>query len=119
MRETWVRSLGWEDPLEKEMATHSSTLAKKIPRMEEPRGLQSMESQSQTRLNDFTLSAHTHAVNSTNLKNKHSLDPIPPCSYDPISSFPFRAKLKTCPHTASNLSPPSPSHPLHSGFIHQ
>ena len=31
MRETWIRSLGWEDPLEKEMATHSSTLAWKIP----------------------------------------------------------------------------------------
>ena len=42
MRETRVRSLGQEDPLEKEMATHSSTLAWKIPRMEEPRRLQSM-----------------------------------------------------------------------------
>ena len=41
-RETWVQSLGWEDPLEKEMATHSSTLAWKIPWMEEPGGLQSM-----------------------------------------------------------------------------
>ena len=36
MQETWVRSLGWEDPLEKEMATHSSILAWKIPWMEEP-----------------------------------------------------------------------------------
>ena len=36
MWETWVRSLGWEDPLEKEMATHSSTLAWKIPWTEEP-----------------------------------------------------------------------------------
>ena len=44
MRETWARSLGWEDPLEKEMATHSSTLAWKIPRTEEPGGLQSMGS---------------------------------------------------------------------------
>ena len=43
--ETWVRSLGQEEPLEKEMAIHSSTLAWKIPRMEEPRGLQSMGSQ--------------------------------------------------------------------------
>ena len=42
MRETWVRSLGWEDPVEKEMATHSSTLAWKIPWTEEPGGLQSM-----------------------------------------------------------------------------
>ena len=36
MRETWVWSLGWEDPLEKEMATYSSTLAWKIPWTEEP-----------------------------------------------------------------------------------
>ena len=41
MRETWVRSLGGEDPLEKEMATHSSTLAWKIPWTEEPGRLQS------------------------------------------------------------------------------
>ena len=39
--ETWVRSLGGEDPLEKEMATHSSTLAWKTPWMEKPGGLQS------------------------------------------------------------------------------
>ena len=45
MRETWVQSLGQEDPLEKEMATHSSILAWKIPRTEEPGRLQSMESQ--------------------------------------------------------------------------
>ena len=45
MRETWLQSLGWEDPLEKEMATHSSTLAWKIPRTEEPGRLQSMGSQ--------------------------------------------------------------------------
>ena len=42
MRETWVRSLGWEDPLEKEMATNSSTLAWKIPWTEEPGGIQSV-----------------------------------------------------------------------------
>jgi len=42
MQETWVRSLGQEDPLEKEMATHSSTLAWKTPWMEEPGRLQSM-----------------------------------------------------------------------------
>ena len=44
MRETWVRSLGGEDPLEEEMATHSSILAWKIPWTEEPGRLQSMES---------------------------------------------------------------------------
>ena len=41
MQETWVRFLGWEDPLEKEMATHSSILAWRIPWTEEPGGLQS------------------------------------------------------------------------------
>ena len=45
MQETRVQSLGWEDPLEKEMATHSSTLAWKIPRTVEPGRLQSMASQ--------------------------------------------------------------------------
>ena len=50
MRET----LGWEDPLEKEMATQSSILAWKIPWMEEPGRLQSMGPQSQTRRSDFT-----------------------------------------------------------------
>ena len=45
MQETWVLSLGREDPLEKEMATHSSTLAWKIPRTEKPGVLQSTGSQ--------------------------------------------------------------------------
>ena len=45
MRETWVQSLGWKDPLEKEMEIHSSILAWKIPWTEEPGGLQSMGSQ--------------------------------------------------------------------------
>ena len=44
MQETWVRSLGWEDPLEKEMAAHSSTLAWKIPWTAEPSRLPSMGS---------------------------------------------------------------------------
>ena len=52
MREMWVQSLGWEDPLEKEMATHSNILAWEIPWTEEPSGLQSMASQSWTRLSD-------------------------------------------------------------------
>ena len=45
MRETWVPSLGGEDPLEKDMATHSSILAWRIPWMEEPGRLQSTGSQ--------------------------------------------------------------------------
>ena len=53
MRETWVWSLGWEDPLEKGTATHSSILAWRIPWTEEPGGLQAMGSQSQKPLRDF------------------------------------------------------------------
>ena len=53
MRETQIWSLGWEDPLEKEMATHSRTLAWRIPWREEPGRLQSTGLQSQTRLSDF------------------------------------------------------------------
>ena len=53
MQMTWIPSLGQEDPLEKEMATHSSILAWEIPWTEEPGGLQSKESQkSQSRLSD-------------------------------------------------------------------
>ena len=55
MQDTRVWSLGQEDPLEKGMATHSSILAWRIPWTEEPSGLQSMESQSQTRLSDLDL----------------------------------------------------------------
>ena len=53
VQEMWVQSLGWEDPLEKEMATHSSILAWRVSWTEEPGGLQSMWSQkSQTQLSD-------------------------------------------------------------------
>ena len=45
MQETWVQSLGWEDPLDKGMATQSSTLGWRIPWTEEPGGQQSMGSQ--------------------------------------------------------------------------
>ena len=50
MQETWIQSLGWEDPLEKQIAIHSGILAWKIPWTEEPGGLQSMELQSQPEL---------------------------------------------------------------------
>ena len=56
MQETQVRSLGQEDPLEKDMATHSSILAWKIPRTQEPGGLQSMGSQ---RVGNDLLTEHT------------------------------------------------------------
>jgi len=57
MQETWVRSLGREDPLEKGMATHSSILAWKMSWTEEPGGLESMESQ---RVGHDRVSTHKH-----------------------------------------------------------
>ena len=48
MQEMWVRSLGWEDPLDQEMAIHPSILAWEVPWTEEPGGVQSLGSQSQT-----------------------------------------------------------------------
>ena len=52
MQETWVQFLDWEDPLEKETATHCNILAWEITRTEEPGGLQSMGSQETERLNN-------------------------------------------------------------------
>ena len=60
-REIWVHSMGREDPLEKEMATHSSILAWKIPWMVEPGCLRSMGLQSLTLLSDFTFTFQFHA----------------------------------------------------------
>ena len=65
MQETWVQSLGQEDPLEKEMATHSSTLAWKIPWTEKPGRLQPKGLQSWTRLSDFTFSRLLDKENET------------------------------------------------------
>ena len=62
MWEIWVRSLGQEDPLEKEMATHSSILAWKIPWMEEPGRLQSMGSLRVGHDFTFTFTFHFNAL---------------------------------------------------------
>ena len=56
MQETWVQSLGWEDPLEIEMATHSSILAWEIPWTEDPHGLQSLGGGGITKMLDKTYS---------------------------------------------------------------
>ena len=60
MRETWVRSLGWEDPLEEGMATHSSILAGRMPWTEEPGGLQSVGPQSRPQLSAAQLTTPSH-----------------------------------------------------------
>ena len=67
-QETWVQSLGQEDPLEKETATHSSILAWKIPWMEEPGRLQSMGSGLENSMNRI---AHGVTKSQTQLSNFH------------------------------------------------
>ena len=73
MRKTRVWSLGREDPLEKEMATHSSILAWKISWTEDPGRLQSMASQSRTGLSDFTSLHSCSLIHQTNLISLTSL----------------------------------------------
>ena len=60
MQETWVQSLGQEDPLEKRMATHSSILARRIPWTEEPGGLQSLGLLSWIDRSKLSVQACTH-----------------------------------------------------------
>ena len=63
MQEIWVRFLGWEDPLEKEMATHSIILAWRIPWTEEPSRLQSMGSQESDTIEQLsTTQQHSNEV---------------------------------------------------------
>ena len=69
-QEMWVRSLGWEDPLEEEMATHSSILAWRIPWMEEPGGLQSIASQ---RVRYDLTTKHQQVVSNTRIKLEWTL----------------------------------------------
>ena len=78
MREAWVRSLVWEDPLEEEMATHSSILAWRIPWTEEPGGLQSMGSQSDTtqRPSTSTHRSKKFCLQNVNLVCKSLADPL-------------------------------------------
>ena len=70
MRETRVQFLGQEDPLEKEMGIHSSTLAWKIPWTEVPDRLQSMGSQSRTPLSDFTQGRQVYLVDLSLMETK-------------------------------------------------
>ena len=96
MRDTWVRSLGREDPLEEEMATHSSTLAWRVPWTEEPGRLQSMGSQRVT---------HDCA---TNFQLSFSTAGLPGNSYSPfklLQVFLRREILNTPRKTAISLSP--------------
>ena len=92
MWETWVPSLGQEDPLEKEMATHSSTLAWKIPWLEEPGGLQSMGSQRVGRLSNFT-SLHFSGKEPACQGRRHKRHGFDPC----VSKIPWRRAQQPTP----------------------
>ena len=102
MWETWVRSLSWEDPLEKEMAPHSSTFAWKIPWTEEPGRLQSMGSQRvghdwATKLSlSFLLYTTTHTTIKINLKSERN-QPYKLMYYKITSIWNFRKGKTTVP----------------------
>ena len=72
MQQTWIRSLGWEDPLEQEMEPHSSILAQKVPWAEEPGGLQSTKSQ--TRLSTLYEYAFYHQDSKLLKRDKDNTD---------------------------------------------
>ena len=72
MQETWVQSLGWEDPLEKEMAAHSSTLAWKIPWTAEPGRLLSMGSQRVRHDEGISLSLPVYLLSFHQFPNLHN-----------------------------------------------
>ena len=78
MQKTWVRSLGWEDPLEKKMATHSIILAWKIPRTKEPGRLQSMGSQRVR--NNWATNAFTLLLSVSHSVMANPMDCSPPDS---------------------------------------
>ena len=77
MQETWLRSLGWEDPLEKDMATHSSILAWRIPWTEEPGGLQSMGLQELGTTEKLSTHTHTHAHTHSGISFSHEKEENP------------------------------------------
>ena len=80
IQETWVRSLGQEDPLGKGMATHSSILAWRIPWTQKPGGLQSMGSEkSWTPLRDYSSVQFSHSAMSDSLRLHESQHDRPPC----------------------------------------
>ena len=89
MQDTQVQSLGWEDPLEKDVATHSRILAWEIPWTEEPGGLPSMGSE---RVRQDRITKHARTLRSVH-KRRLSLSPSPPIY------------LPTCPCLSVSLPP--------------
>ena len=105
MQETWVQSLGWEDPLEKGLATHSSILTWRIPWTEEPGGLQSMGSQ-KVRLDGMT-NTFTFILENVNSTGVHIVACI---VFLPEGKAAESASCALCPLTAAILTlRPNPS----------
>ena len=105
MQETHVQSLGWEDPLEKGMATHSSIVAWKIPWAEEPGSLPSMKSQNQTWLIDFHSLPKATQLR-VQLKSSQSPGYFPTIPYyleNYWSCLPLDKKMLPPAHTNSNV----------------
>ena len=69
-QETWVRFLAWEDPLEKEMATHSCILARRISWTEKPRGLQSTKSWALWGCKKSDTTEHAHTLKKQQAQNR-------------------------------------------------
>ena len=114
MQDTWVKSLGGEDPMEKEVATHSSILPWKIPWTDEPGRLQSMELQ-RVRYNW----AHTHKlINCNNLSQFSSVAQSCPIHCDPMNCsmpglpVPHQLPESTQTHVHCISDGIQPSHPL-------
>ena len=110
IRETWVQSLGWEDPLEKEMATHSSTIAWKIPWTEEPGRLSPWghkESDTTERL---------HLVGAGQLKKKESTKEKAASAPLPSSALHYYSKHFTNAPVHPALLEPSQFSNIHSSW---
>ena len=112
MWETCVQSLGWEDPLQDSLATHSSILAWRIPRTEETGGLQPMGSQ---RVRHDWMTNYTHSRTSWKQRHKPRLLPGSSCCFRQQPQFPQTTKTfarhlletdssATLPHTTLQLS---------------
>ena len=97
MQKTRVQSLGPEDPLEEEKATHSSVLAWRIPWTEEPGGLQSVGSQSRTRLSDWPTTPFT-ASQSQVQASPHCASPWISQENPGLAWRALRAKMQTHSH---------------------
>ena len=105
MQKSWVWSLGWEDPLEKGMATHSSILAWKRTWIEEPRGLQSRGSQTFEHEWTTNTCAHTHT-------HTHTLHCQPLIQFSSVSSY-----IQSCLTLCDPVNRSTPGLPVHYSYL--